>query len=208
MGFYEANVLPRVTDKLLGNKTFARAVRAPACDGLHGDVVEVGFGSGLNMGHLPAEVTGLWAVEPSDTAWRLAQPRIRASNIPVTRAGLDGAALDLPDARFACALSTMTLCTIPDVDGALAEIRRVLTPGGVLHFADHGRSPDARVARNQDRFTPLQRRFAGGCHLNRDIVALVERAGFAVEVERQFYLKGPKAMGWVTVGRATAPGGT
>src|ERR1700688_4552771 len=106
-------VLPRVADRMLGNRPFAK-VRAAACAGLHGDVLEIGFGSGLNMPFLPPEVTGVWTVEPSSVARRIAARRIAASPVPLREAGLDGARLDAADARYDAALSTMTLCTIPD----------------------------------------------------------------------------------------------
>jgi ubiquinone/menaquinone biosynthesis C-methylase UbiE len=204
MGFYGDQVLPRVVDKMLGNREFAK-VRKEACAGLHGDVVEIGFGSGLNVPFLPETVTGVWAVEPSAVAWRLAAKRVTASKVPLHQAGLDGARLDLDDARFDAALSTMTLCTIPDVDAALHEIRRVLKPGAEFHFAEHGHAPDDQVARRQDRFNGLQNRIAGGCNLNRDITALLTAAGFTVDPVRNFYLKGPKAFGYMYVGRAQNP---
>lgn len=209
MGLYGDQVLPRLTNLLLGTKEFGK-LRDDACEGLRGDVIELGFGSGLNLPHLPDRVTGLWAVEPSGTANKLAAERIARSTIPVHLAGGDGADLALPAGRFDAALSTMTLCTIPDVDTALRELRRVLKPDATFHFAEHGRSPVERVAHTQDRFNPIQQRFAGGCHLNRDIAALVEHAGFSIEDLRNFSLKGPKAWGYMYVGRArpvaTTPG--
>jgi ubiquinone/menaquinone biosynthesis C-methylase UbiE len=204
VGFYDDQVLPRLTNVLLGNAEFGK-VRRQACAGLGGDVVEIGFGSGLNLPHLPSEVTGLWAVEPSGTATRLAARRIADASTPVHLAGLDGARLDLPDDRFDAALSTMTLCTIPDVEGALRELRRVLKPGGVFHFAEHGIAPEPKVAHTQDRFNGMQQRFAGGCHLNRDIAALLAAAGFEVPELRNFFLRGPKAWGYMYVGRAVSP---
>lgn len=201
MGFYDDHVLPRAVNILLGTKEFGK-VRREACDGLHGEVIELGFGSGLNLPYLPDAVTGVWAVEPSGTATRLAAKRIAAAAAAVQVVGTDGARLDSNDHRFDAALSTMTLCTIPDVAAALAELRRVLKPGASFHFAEHGRAPVERVAHTQDRFNPLQMRFAGGCHLNRDIAALVTSAGFELEELRNFYLKGPKAWGYLYIGRA------
>jgi ubiquinone/menaquinone biosynthesis C-methylase UbiE len=198
---YREQVLPRVTDLLLGTKAFAK-VRREACDRLRGDVIEVGFGSGLNLPYLPEAVTGVWAVEPSGTAAKLAAKRIRTSPVPVQVVGVDGAHLDLGDGRFDSALSTMTLCTIPDVTAALGELRRVLKTGAFFHFAEHGHSPIEAVARTQERFNPMQKRLAGGCHLNRDIAALVEGAGFVIEDLRNFSLKGPKAWGYMYVGTA------
>jgi SAM-dependent methyltransferase len=205
MGFYGEQIVPRVTNVLLGNKAFAK-VRAEECAGLHGDVVEVGFGSGLNLPHLPPEVAGVWTVEPSAVALKLAARRIAESPVDVHNGALDGERLPFDDARFDTALSTMTLCTIPHVDAALSELKRVLKPGAEFHFAEHGRSPDAKVARNQDRFNGLQNRCAGGCNLNREIDKLLTGAGFEIETIENFYLKGgPKVAGYMYVGVARAP---
>jgi len=100
-------------------------------------------------------------------------------------------------------LITWTMCTIPDVASALGEILRVLRPGGEMHFAEHGRSPNPNVAKWQDRLTPLQRRWAGGCHLNRPIDRLIEDAGFTVSQMDNFYMGGPKPMGYIFEGSAT-----
>ena len=202
MGFYENQVLPRAIDVMLGTKAFGRVVRAEACEGLRGDVIELGFGSGLNVAYLPREVTGVWTVDPSVVGMKLAQKRIAASPVPVHEGGLDGARLDFPDDRFDAALSTMTLCTIPDAAGALGEVRRVLKPGASLHFAEHGLAPDPKVARFQYRFDPWQQRLAGGCHLARDMRALLTDAGFEIEELATRYIKGPKAWSYMYIGRA------
>lgn len=204
VGFYGEQVLPRATDKLLGNREFAK-VRRTVCAGLHGDVIEIGFGSGLNVPFLPPEVTGLWAVEPSVVARKLAAKRVAVSSVPFHESGLDGARVDAPDARFDAALSTMTLCTIPDVGLALHELRRVLKSGASFHFAEHGHAPDDRIAHRQDRYNGFQRRFAGGCNLNRDMTRLLNTAGFEIETVRNFYLKGPKAWSYMYVGSARNP---
>src|SRR5262245_51770877 len=136
MGFYGEQLLPRITNVLLGNREFGK-LRRETCEGLHGSVVEIGFGSGLSLPQLPTEVTDLGVVEPSTTARRLAAKRIEASSVEVHEAGLDGGRIDTADAQFDHALSTMTLCTIPDAGAALAEIRRVVKPGGTLHFCEH-----------------------------------------------------------------------
>jgi SAM-dependent methyltransferase len=201
MGFYGEQVVPRLTNVMLGNRSFGK-LREETCAGLHGSVIEIGFGSGLNMPHLPPEVTDLWVVEPSETARRLAAKRIDASPVALHEAGLDGGRIDASDDQFDGALSTMTLCTIPDVAGALDELRRVLKPGGTFHFCEHGRAPDARVARRQDRWNPVQNRVAGGCNVNRDMPALLDEAGFEIELLRHFYMTGPKVMGYMSLGRA------
>jgi ubiquinone/menaquinone biosynthesis C-methylase UbiE len=203
VGFYNDQVLPRFTNVMLGSKPF-QAIRDEQCAGLKGDVLEIGFGSGLNLSHLPPEVTSIWTVEPSAVALKLAEKRIEASPADVHVGGLDGERLDFPDDRFDAALSTMTLCTIPDVAAALREVRRVVKPGGEFHFAEHGHAPDDKVARTQARFNKLQNRVAGGCNLNRDIPALLSEAGFEIESMRNFYLKGPKAWGYMYLGVARA----
>jgi len=205
MGIYENQVLPRAINVMLGTKGFGRVVRGPACAGLRGDVIELGFGSGLNLPHLPPEVTGVWTVDPSVVGMQLARKRISASSVPVHEGGLDGARLDFPDDRFDGALSTMTLCTIPDAQGALRELRRVLKPGAKFHFAEHGLAPDPKVARFQHRFDPWQQRFAGGCHLARDIRSLIGDAGFEIDQLDTRFIQGPKAWSYMYIGRAQNP---
>ncbi|WP_425298349.1 class I SAM-dependent methyltransferase, partial [Nocardia abscessus] len=133
-------------------------LRERACAGLHGRVVEIGFGSGLNVPFYPAPVASVRAVEPADLGWRLASGRVAAATVPIERAGLDGQALPFADNTFDCALSTWTMCTIPDIATALAEVRRVLVPGGTLHFVEHGLAPDEMVRVWQNRRNPVQKR--------------------------------------------------
>jgi ubiquinone/menaquinone biosynthesis C-methylase UbiE len=201
MGLYQEQILPRFTNIVLGGSEFAR-VRARVAAGLEGEVLEVGFGSGLNVPHYPPEVKRVQAIDPATAGRKLAAKRVAASPVPIEYAGLDGQALPLGPASVDHVLITWTLCTIPDVESALHEMRRVLRPGGKLHFAEHGRSPDRGVARWQDRLTPLQRRLAGGCHLNRPIDRLVTQAGFSVTRLDNFYMKGPKPMGYIFEGVA------
>ena len=126
--------------------------------------------------------------------------------MPVERCGLDGQALPLADASCDAALSTWTLCTIPDLDAALAELRRVLKPGGTLHFVEHGLAPDERVRRWQQRLEPIQQKVAGGCHLTRPIAARITGAGFTITDLDVFYEKGaPKPMAAYSLGVASAP---
>jgi SAM-dependent methyltransferase len=205
MGFYDEQVVPRLIDVLLGTKGFGRAVRARACAGLHGDVLELGFGSGRNVPYYPPDVTGIWTVDPSVVARKLAAKRIAVSPVDVHDGGLDGERLDFPDDRFDAALSTMTLCTIPEAEVALAELRRVLKPGALFHFAEHGLAPDDQVARTQRRFDPWEQRLAGGCHLARDMRALIGDAGFEIEELDTRYLMRPKAWSYMYTGRARNP---
>lgn len=194
MGFYENQVLPRVIDVMCGNAAMA-AVRRPALAGLSGRVLEVGFGSGTNLGLYSTEVTEVLAVDPAVVGRTLAEKRRRRHPEPaISYVGLDGAHIDLPDASADNALSTWTLCTIPDVEGALAEIRRILRPGGALHFVEHGLSDDSVVARRQYRFEPVQKRFAGGCHLTRDIPGLLLTSGYRIDRLDRFQLAGPRIL--------------
>lgn len=202
MGLYRDQVVPRIIDLACGPLT-SRRVRALVCAGLTGRVVEIGFGSGHNVPFYPAAVTGVDAVEPADLGWRLARKRVAASRVPVQRSGLDGQRLPFQDGEFDSALSTWTLCTIPDPVAALREVRRVLRPGGVLHLVEHGLAPDEGVQRWQHRLEPAQKRIAGGCHLTRAVPDLLRRGGFEVVELEEFYEKGaPKALGALTLGSA------
>jgi SAM-dependent methyltransferase len=186
VGFWAEQVTPRLV-AAGGEDESIRALRSRACEGLRGDVVELGFGSGLNVGLYPDAVTRIVAVEPSDVGWRLGAGRRSRSSVPIVRGDLDGQRLSLPDASVDAVLSTFTLCTIPDVTAALDEVRRVLKEGGTLHFLEHGVAPDEGVRRWQRRLEPLQRRVFDGCHLTRPIDRLVEGSGLAlVEVERAY----------------------
>jgi ubiquinone/menaquinone biosynthesis C-methylase UbiE len=202
MGFYEREVLPRFVDVALGAKQFDR-LRARVAARLDGEVLEVGFGSGRNVPHYPASVTRVRAVDPALAGRKLAASRVAASRVPVEHVGLDGAALPVDDESIDHVLTTWTLCTIPDVDRAVAEIRRVLRPGGSLQFLEHGRAPDAKVRVWQDRITPLQRRIAGGCHLNRAIDCVLTDAGLQIDRLDNYYVKGPKVFGYMYEGTAS-----
>lgn len=203
MGWWSERVVPFVTEHACNTKDI-RPYRERLCADLSGDVLEIGFGSGHNLAYVPPAVHGVWAVEPSARARRYAAPRIATSAVPVTYAGLDGQALDLPDGRFDHVVSAFTMCTIPDVAAALREVRRVLKPGGRLHFVEHGRSPDPKVARFQQRWDPVQKRLFGGCHVSRPIADLVTGAGFDIVRLDNSQLTGPKSFGYVYEGAATA----
>ena len=205
MGLYEKQVLPRILNVACGTKT-VEPLRRRVCEGLAGNVVEIGFGSGLNLPFYPAAVTQVAAVEPADLGWKLAGHRLEASSVPVQRSGLDGQSLPLADDSYDAALSTWTLCTIPDAAAALREVRRVLKPGGTLHFLEHGLAPDERVRRWQRRLDPLEQRIFGGCHFTRPIVDLLTAAGFTITDLDVFYEKGaPKFAGADSLGTALSP---
>ena len=202
MGLYGDHVLPRIINVACDMKV-AREQRGRVCEGLSGEVVEIGFGSGLNVPFYPAEVRRVAAVEPADVGWKLAAKRLAGTATPIERSGLDGQSLPFADDSFDSALSTWTMCTIPDIDGALRELRRVLKPGGTLHFVEHGLAPDEKVRAWQNRLNPIQNRLFGGCNLNRPIVELVRGAGFEISRLDSYYEKGsPKFLGANTLGVA------
>ena len=204
MPFYREQIVLRLVALTCGASGLT-GLRARTAEGLTGRVVEIGFGSGYNVPFYPDGVERVLAVEPSATAFRMAGRRIEASSVPVEQVGLDGRSLPLDDASCDTALCTFALCTIPDVAVALAEIHRVLRPGGRFHFLEHGLAPDAKVAAFQHRVEPLQRRVADGCHLTRDPVALARDAGFVVEEVDQDYGAGPKAWSYLTRAVAVRP---
>ena len=205
MGLYGDRVLPRIVDVACGRKS-SNDLRNRVCEGLYGRVVEIGFGSGLNIPFYPDSVDGIAAVEPADLGWKLAGKRLAESSVPVERCGLDGQSLPLADNSCDTALSTWTLCTIPDAIAALHEVRRVLKPGGTFHFIEHGLAPDDEVQKWQRRLDPLQQRLFGGCHLTRPILDLLTRAGFTVTDVDIFYDEGsPKFLTAQSLGVAVAP---
>jgi SAM-dependent methyltransferase len=204
MGLWTERVVPQLTDRALRGAQFA-PLRDRVCSGLHGAVLELGFGSGLNLEYYPTSVRSVSAVEPADAAWAMSAPRRAASPLLVLRSGLDGQRLAEPDASFDVVLSTFTLCTIPDPAKALAEVTRVLVPGGTLHFLEHGLAPDPGVVRWQARLEPLQRRVFAGCHLARDMPALIAGAGLTIQELEHRYLPGPvvaRPWGYAYLGRA------
>lgn len=204
VGFYGRHVFPRLMNALLDTEE-TRRIRAEVCAGLSGEVLEIGFGTGHNLPFLPAAVTRLLAVDPMSNGRQLAAERLARSSVQVDFVGLDGQELDLPDASVDAALSTWTLCSIPDAVAAVREVRRVLRPGGALHFVEHGLSPDEGVARWQHRCNGIQNRLACGCNLQREIPAIIAEGGMVVADLDVFYAKGdPKIFGWTFQGRATA----
>jgi len=203
MGVYGRYLRPRLHTLTL-NDRLTGEVRDRVCAGLAGDVVEIGFGAGLNLPHLPPGVTGVWAVEPSATAIRLAQDRRDASGVPVVVAGDDAQSLDLPDDRFDAALCTWVLCGVPDAGAALAEIARVLRPGASLHFVEHGLAPDPDVVRWQRRGNRLNKAVSG-CLLDNDVARLLEESPLTVtELATRYEPGAPRTAGYMYEGRARA----
>lgn len=202
VGFYDDRVVPHLVHLACGMSALT-PLRQRACAPLSGRMLEVGFGSGLNVGLYPDTITEVAAVEPSDVGWRMAADRVAESSVPIERSGLDGQKLPFEDDSFDAALSTFTLCTIPDLRAALTEIRRVLRPGGTLGFLEHGLAPDEKVRRWQHRLEPIQKRLVGGCHLTRDVRAELTAAGFTLGSVDSFYQPGvPKPHGALSLGTA------
>jgi ubiquinone/menaquinone biosynthesis C-methylase UbiE len=202
VGFYGEQVLPRLIDRACGTRGLRRW-RTTVTEGLAGRVVEIGFGSGLNLEFYPPDVELVLAVEPAAVARKLADRRASRSGVKVEHIGLDGQTIPLDDDSCDGGLSTFTLCTIPDPHLALAELRRVMRPGARFHFLEHGLAPDPAVASWQRRLEPWQRRLAGGCHLTREPAVLVREAGFTIDRVEQRYAKGPKPWSWFSAGVAT-----
>ncbi len=198
-GLWERRVVPRLVELSLKGHDVGE-LRRRTCADLHGRVLELGFGSGLNTKFYPDGVDVVEAVEPSDLGWDLSERRRLRSSVPVKRVGLDGQRLAVPDTTYDAVLCTFTLCTIPDPELALSEVRRVLRPGGALHFVEHGLAPTENVQTWQRRLEPLQRRVAGGCHLTRDVPEMLRAAGFELERLDADYLPAPRpARPWTYV---------
>ncbi len=199
---YERHVLPHLIDYACGMGAVMKT-RAQVVPLAEGEVLEIGIGSGLNLSFYdPAKVHRIVGVDPSADMQKLARQRAEQISIPVEMIALELGQIQAEDARFDSIVCTFTLCTIPDAVAALREMRRVLKPRGKLLFSEHGLAPDASVVRWQNRLTPLWKPFAGGCHLNRDIPALIEAGGFTIGQLETSYLKGPRPMTWVYRGWA------
>lgn len=204
MGFYDDQILPRVIDRLLGNKKLG-GLRERVMEGIAGEILEIGFGSGTNVPWYPPEVTRVRAVDPAIVGRKLAAKRLAASTIPVEFATLLGNRIELDDASVDAALSTFTLCTVPDEGATLAEVARIMRPGGRLYFLEHGISDTPRVAARQHRLDGFQQRIAGGCHLIRDHRLMLEAAGFRDVDIHTFTIAGPATMSFMYAGSARRP---
>ena len=202
MRFYSDVIFPRLCDLLLNRPLVARHRRqllATVC----GDVLEVGFGTGLNLPHYPAQVRRITTVDPNAGMQRLAQQRVRRSKIEVDQRVLNGERLPFESDHFDCAVSTFTLCSIENVGQALSEVYRVLKPGGRFLFLEHGLSPEPSVQKWQRRLNWLERSLADGCRLDRNIKELVTARPFSsVEVEEFYLQRTPKTHGYLYRGIA------
>lgn len=203
MSFYRHHIGPRLVNFACSRPlvTAQRRLVVPRADGV---VVEIGFGSGLNLPFYDRDrVKRLIGINPPDGLPDLAQIDEMAQGLDVELLLEGGEAMSLPDATADTLVITYTMCSIPDIEAAISEMRRILKPGGRLLFCEHGRSNDASTARWQDRLTPLWRPLGLGCHLNRNPVALLQRGGFTVEDVARFPLPGvPDVVGFHHVGSA------
>ena len=190
--WYEARVLPRLIELACG-QAVVEEQRRRLIPRAEGRVLEIGVGTGLNLPlYDKARVRSVAGVDPSPAMRARAETRARHAGFPVTLLTAAAEDLPVPDAAFDTAVSTYTLCSVADPLAALRQVRRALAPGGALLFAEHGRAPDASVRRWQDRLDRAWPAVAGGCHLNRDIPALLEAAGFSVRELSREYLRGPR----------------
>lgn len=202
MGFYDDRILPHLIDFAcgMGHVMKTRAQVVPMAEGR---VLEIGIGTGLNLSFYDAQkVSAIVGVDPAAQMQTLARQRAASIGIPVEMVALELGQIQAADASFDSIVCTFTLCTIPDPLAALQEMRRVLKPGGKFLFSEHGRAPDASVRTWQNRITPLWKPLAGGCHLNRDIPALLKAGGFHIREMHSSYLPGPRPMTWVWRGWA------
>lgn len=201
MGFYQDRIVPHLVRLSMRNEVLMpyRRRLVPAAEGR---VLELGVGSGCNLALYAPHARELIGLDPSPRLLDMARDAARSLGRPIEL--LEGSAETIPldDASVDTVVSTWTMCSIPDLARALADVRRVLKPSGQLLFVEHGRSPDANVRRWQDRLTPVWKRVAGGCHLNRAIPDIIEGAGFRIEEITTGYLQGPKVATFMYEGRA------
>lgn len=206
MSLYRHHVFPWVLELVMTQRVFRRFRRealAPAA----GRILEIGFGTGINLAFYPPGVRRLVALDDNPGVAPRAAPRIAASSVEVEHHRLSAESIPFDSASFDTVVSTFTMCSIPDLQAALAEVRRVLKPGGRLLFLEHGLSPDPGVARWQKRLNPAWQVVGDGCHLDRDATAEICRAGLEIERVRNFYLpKSLKFAGYMYLGAARLQG--
>jgi len=204
MGFYARHILPLCLDKACGIGPIEKQ-RAQIVPLAKGNVVEIGIGSGLNLPHYDAQkVSNITGIDPDEAIWKRSKKRREACAIPIERIGLSGETIPIEDKSADTVLVTYSLCTIPDPVKALKEMKRILKPNGQLLFCEHGKAPDAKVARMQNRIDPVWKRLAGGCHSGRDIPQLFHAAGLNIKTLEEMYIPGPKVLSYNYWGVATA----
>ena len=203
MGWYDDNILPRFIDLACSSKP-TRKQREKIVPRAAGDVLEIGFGSGLNLPHYDREkVRHIWGLEPSEGMRDLAAEPIAESGLDIELIDLPGEEIPLDDNCVDTVLITYTLCTIPDVASALEGVRRVIKQDGKLLFCEHGKAPDANVVKWQERLNPTWKRFTGGCNMNRDIPEIIASAGFDIDDDNRMYIPGLRALSYNYWGAAS-----
>lgn len=196
MSFYAEHILPHLIDLACSTRP-QRKQREKIVHLAEGDVLEIGFGSGLNLPYYDAaKVRRVFGLEPSAGMRKKAQPMIEKSDIEVELIDLPGEEIPLEAASVDTVLVTYTLCTIPDAVAALEGMRRVLKPGGRLIYCEHGAAPDAAVRKWQDRLNTPWSRMAGGCNMNRDVPELLGAGGFEITTDERMYIPGPRILNY------------
>ncbi|MEM9927638.1 MAG: class I SAM-dependent methyltransferase [Cyanobacteria bacterium P01_D01_bin.50] len=201
MGFYSQKILPYLLDWSLSNYTFSK-YRQQILSEVKGEVLEIGFGTGLNLSYYPEEIRKIITVDNNPGVHKLAQKRIEKSSITVDYRILSGEHLPMENNTFDSVVSTWTLCSIEKVTQALKEINRVLKPGGKFFFIEHGLSREVSIQNWQNRLTPVQKIIGDGCHLNRNIRSIVEQQFHRVKLEEFYIEKTPKVAGYMYKGVA------
>jgi ubiquinone/menaquinone biosynthesis C-methylase UbiE len=201
MGFYSDVILPRLCDLAMRNKDLL-PIRERVIGAAQGRVLEIGVGSGRNLPFYRAPVTEVLALEPAPQLVSMARRASRGTSIPISFLEASAEAIPVEDHSVDTVVTTWTLCSIPRATTALAEMRRVLRPGGRLVFVEHGLAPDDGVRRWQDRLTPVWRSCCGGCHLNRPIRSMIEGAGFRIDKIETSYIPGPRPLTFTYEGSA------
>jgi ubiquinone/menaquinone biosynthesis C-methylase UbiE len=203
MGLYSRHIFPRLMDWVMSGRDFQR-LRTDLLQDARGEVLEIGFGTGLNLVHYPASISRLSIVDPADLLPKKVAERIATVSFPVHTTHVTAETLPYPDRRFDTVVSTWTLCTIPDPAQALREVARILKPEGRLLFLEHGRSDDQTTAAWQDRLNPIQNVIGCGCHLNRQIDRLITQVGLRIANLDRFLLPNvPRLIGEMYRGKAT-----
>jgi len=196
MGFYEKYILPLCLDKACGVKPISkqREKVVPLAEGI---VLEIGIGSGQNLPfYNPEKVSKIIGVDPDEHIWKRSAERRAASSIAVERIGLSGEEIPLEKNTADTVVVTYSLCTIPDAVKALYEMKRILKPGGKILFSEHGKAPDTKVHKWQNRIDPLWGKIAGGCHSGRDIPELFRQADLKFDSLEEMYIPGPKVLSY------------
>jgi ubiquinone/menaquinone biosynthesis C-methylase UbiE len=202
MGFYSKVIFPRGCDILMSMSVLAQH-RKEVLEGVSGNILEIGFGTGLNLVHYPDSIKKITTVDVNEGMNLLAQKRIDQSSISVDNLTLNGENLPMEDESFDSVVSTWTMCSIKNIDQTLCETYRVLKPGGRLFFIEHGLSDDPKIQKWQNRLNPLQKLIGDGCHINRKINDIIETQNMSIEKLERFYMaKSPKCLGYSYKGSA------